>query len=106
MTDKTLQERVPMAATRNDILGWLTDPAYVQLLGDDDSRYCIIVCDTFDWEDYPVYATDEDDVRKQIAELGPMQKVMEVYDLLGDIPKQMDMKRAYAVEIPGFKKNV
>ena len=45
--------------------------------------HLVVVCDTFDHEDYPVYVKLGQDVRKVVAEYnGPnMQKVMEVYDL-------------------------
>lgn len=47
--------------------------------------HMIIVCDTFDWEDYPVYAESPKDCMEKYRQYGPgntnMQKVMEVYDL-------------------------
>lgn len=45
--------------------------------------HLVVVCDTFDHEDYPVYVKLGQDVRKVVAEYnGPnMQRVMEVYDL-------------------------
>lgn len=45
--------------------------------------HVLIVCDTFDYEDYPVYVTDAQDVREiAAAHNGPnMTKLMEVYSL-------------------------
>lgn len=47
-----------------------------------ENTHMIIVCDTYDWEDYPVYVTKDQDVRKVYAEHHQvnMQKVMEVYN--------------------------
>jgi hypothetical protein len=43
----------------------------------------LVVCDTFDHEDYPVYVKPDEDVHKKYAEYSgkEMQKVMEVYSL-------------------------
>ena len=44
--------------------------------------YMIIVCDTYDYEDYPVYTTKEDfHLKYPEYNYTNMQKVMEVYDL-------------------------
>lgn len=55
------------------------------------ATHVIVVCDTFDYEDYPVYVKPGQDVRKIAAEHdGPnMQKVMEVYNLSLDIEQQL-----------------
>jgi hypothetical protein len=39
-----------MAATKQDIIGWL-DRGKAQ-----GATHVIVVCDTFDWDDYPVFA--------------------------------------------------
>lgn len=45
------------------------------------ATHLIVVCDTFDHEDYPVYVKKGEDVRERVSHYdGPnMQKVMEVY---------------------------
>lgn len=45
--------------------------------------HMIVVCDTFDHEDYPVYVYPDQDVSKRVKECdeSSMQRVMEVYDL-------------------------
>lgn len=50
---------------------------------DQNARYMIVVCDTFDHEDYPVYAkTDAECIKEYDAHDGKnMQRIMEVYDL-------------------------
>ena len=58
--------------------------------------HVIVVCDTFDYEDYPVFVKQGDDVRKVFnAHSGiNMQRVMEVYNLSLDIEKQLNEHRA------------
>jgi len=43
----------------------------------------IVVCDQFDWEDYPVYVTATEDVneKRKLYNGANMQKIMEVYVL-------------------------
>lgn len=45
--------------------------------------HLVVVCDSFDYEDYPVYVDATEDVHAVVAKYnGPnMQRVMEVYDL-------------------------
>lgn len=47
------------------------------------ATHILVVCDTFDYEDYPVYATGAKDTLTRHTEYSnkSMQKVMEVYDL-------------------------
>lgn len=56
-----------------------------------------MVCDTFDYEDYPVEVKPDEDVRKVEAQYnGPnMQKVMEVYNLSMDMDKQLGQFRSF-----------
>jgi len=58
--------------------------------------YMVVVCDTFDWEDYPIYARDAEEARKVHREHNGvnMQRVMEVYDLKMDREAQMAEHRA------------
>jgi hypothetical protein len=57
----------------------------------------LIVCDTFDWEDYPVYVEPTQDV-KEVYERRHgrnMQKVMEVYKLSADMDEQLAEDRCF-----------
>lgn len=60
--------------------------------------HMIVVCDTFSWEDYPVYVETD-----QIAQLvyeqysQNMQKVMEIYDLHDDMESQLKEKKAWSI---------
>ena len=59
------------------------------------ATHMLIVCDTYDWEDYPVYVMPGEDVLAIYKEhMGPnMQKVMEVYNLKQPKEKQLNQVR-------------
>jgi hypothetical protein len=65
-----------MAASLADIAGWW-DRGKEQ-----KAAYMIVVCDTFDHDDYPVYVASGEDFWKKHAEHDGqnMQRIMEVYD--------------------------
>lgn len=79
-----------MGTTKEDIEGWIKEGQ------NKSATHLIVVCDTFDWEDYPVYVMPGEDVRlKYASHNGPnMQKVMEVYNLSKDIKTQLNQHRA------------
>lgn len=66
-----------MAATRQEIERWFDEGVKL------GATHMIVVCDTYDWVDYPVYVYAEDSVRDREAQImkESMQKVMEVYVL-------------------------
>jgi hypothetical protein len=74
-----------MAATRNDIAGWL---ARGKSLG---ATHCIVVCDTFDHDDYPVFVKPGESAQEKLTLYNgkEMQRVMEVYDLTKDLEEQL-----------------
>jgi hypothetical protein len=77
--------------TKEDIRGWLERGL------EDGATHIIVVCDTFDYEDYPVYVEKGQNV-KEIARKYDgknMQKIMEVYDLSLPIEEQLNKKRSY-----------
>ena len=80
-----------MATTQSDIRRWLNEAKKMK------ATHVIVVCDTFDWEDYPVYVASNEDVRKKYVEYnGPnMQRVMEVYSLGMDIERQLNETWAF-----------
>lgn len=76
-------------ASKNDIREWLMSDKAKQ------ADYMLSICDTFSFDDYPVFV-------KRVELSGAienysknMQKVMEVYDLHGDIEAQLDEERAW-----------
>jgi len=58
----------------------------------------IVVCDTFDHEDYPVYAATAEECVATYKAPGEMQRVMEVYDLAAD--KAAQLREARAMHLP------
>lgn len=81
-----------MAATKLEIQGWLD-----KLYAEDHLTHMLVVCDTYDWSDYPVYVTNEQDVRAVVdahKDLN-MQKVMEVYSRTYSVEDQLAEYRAF-----------
>ena len=64
-------------ASLKDIAGWFEDGKARK------AAYMIVVCDTFDHDDYPVYtnAGDEFWAKYDAVNCQNMQRIMEVYDL-------------------------
>lgn len=58
------------------------------------AAYMLVVCDTFDHEDYPVFVMDAAACLAKYKAPGEMQRVMEVYDLGADKGEQMRERRA------------
>lgn len=58
---------------------------------EEGASHMIVVCDTFDWEDYPVYVKSGQDVREVAEEYNGknMQRLMEVYNLQVDMEIQL-----------------
>lgn len=85
-----------MATTKEDLSEWFDQG--VQR----GATHMIVVCDTFDYEDYPVYVTSQEDARKkkEAYDKGehPMQKVMEVYCLTRDKASQLAERRSFNFE--------
>jgi hypothetical protein len=80
-----------MAAQQIDIRGWANKGIR------NEQRWMIVVCDSYDYEDYPVYAKNENEFWRQYEEHNGknMQRIMEVYDLSLDIESQLKEKRAF-----------
>lgn len=80
-----------MAASREDILGWFKRGQ------EQGATHVIVVCDTFDHKDYPVFVKSGEDVRECAKKYDQqnMQRIMEVYNLSMDIATQMAEHRAF-----------
>lgn len=61
------------------------------------ATHMIVVVDTFDHEDYPVYVMPEENVREIAKNYDGenMQRIMEVYDLGMDMEAQLAEHRAF-----------
>lgn len=80
--------------TKNEIWEWLKRG---QEAG---ATHMLVVCDTYDYEDYPVYVNPKENVKDKYKEFQGvnMQRVMEVYDLSKDINLQLTEHRAFHME--------
>lgn len=79
-----------MAASTQDIKHWFEQGLK------NGSTHLIVVCDTWDWIDYPVYVSAKEDARKIADEHGAnMQRVMEVYNLSLPMQEQLDQDRVF-----------
>lgn len=67
---------------------------FIELWEESGSRYMVIICDTFDYEDYPVFC-DAEECQEKIDNPGTMQRVMEVYDNQVDLDIQREEDRAW-----------
>lgn len=78
-----------MATTVDEIRQWLKKGH------EDGASYMIVVCDTYDYEDYPVYVMPGTDVKKEYDSYnGPnMQRVMEVYSYAKNPEQQLGEHR-------------
>lgn len=82
-----------MAATKQEIARWLNEaPA--------GTTHMAVVCDTYDWEDYPVYfeAATPEAAKERVtgyAKGENMTKLMEVYNLSMDHKAQMNEIRTF-----------
>ena len=61
------------------------------------ATHMIVVCDTFDYEDFPVFVMPNENVRQKYEEYDKkdMQKVMEVYSLKESMEDQLREHRAF-----------
>lgn len=66
-----------MAASLHDISVWFDEGV------EKGATHMIVVCDKFDYEDYPCFVMPNEDVRakEEYYNKASMQRVMEVYDL-------------------------
>lgn len=87
-----------MSTTPEMIRGWFMAGRQM------GATHMIVACDTFDWDDYPVYVMPGQDVREisQKYDVGhyPMQKIMEVYALHLDLDAQLAEVRALHFDPP------
>lgn len=80
-----------MAASKSDIRTWLHRAKAMK------ATHMIVVCDCFDYEDYPVFVMTGEDARARAASFKEenMQRVMEVYDISMDLEAQLNEHRAF-----------
>lgn len=84
-----------MAASKADIRGWLQEAK-------PEHTHMVVVCDTFDYDDYPIFVREDEDVRAVVTEHHErnMQRVVEVYDLKKDLEEQLNAHRTGLEYLP------
>lgn len=81
-----------MVTTSDDIERWF-EAGKTQ-----GATHLIVVTDTFDYTDYPVYVSKKEDAKKLVEKKYSgqnMQKAMEVYNLKKDMQKQLMTHRSW-----------
>jgi hypothetical protein len=80
-----------MATNRSEIQEWFERGVAK------GATHMIVVCDTFDWEDYPVYVQPGENVEEAAKRYDgrEMQKIMKIYKLSDDMASQLSEHRAY-----------
>ena len=63
------------------------------------ATHVMVVCDQFDWEDYPVYIMPDEVVEQCFENISTqnMQKVMEIYDLAQPLQSQLDEEKTWRI---------
>ncbi len=66
-----------MTTTQEDVNGWIKEGRKK------NAHYLIVVCDTFSYEDFPVYAYSEEDKQEKQSyhSSQPMSRIMETIKL-------------------------
>jgi hypothetical protein len=59
------------------------------------ASHMIVMCDTFDHEDYPVFVDSVQEAHARASSPGNMQRVMEVYNLALDKDLQLNQVRSH-----------
>lgn len=80
-----------MGTSKNDIRRWFQKG----IENNQDSM--MVVCDTYDWSDFPVYTKGLEEFTKRYLEIVSkcMNELMEVYDLKISLDFQMSEHRAF-----------
>lgn len=80
-----------MTTYRSDIKEWFLQGKKQK------ATHLIVVCDTYDHEDYPVFVTKEQDAKTEYNKRNDvnMQRVMEVYNLSKDMEEQLNRRRCF-----------
>lgn len=83
-----------MSTSKADIREWLKRGKK------EGATHMVVVCDTYDHTDYPVFVKTAEDAKKRADAPGEMQRVMEVYALHLDWETQLAEHRAFHFDPP------
>jgi hypothetical protein len=87
--------------TTENIKTWLYSPHYSDTpLKETKKKYShmLVVCDTFDWDDYPVHVERTENIHEKIKEYSiNMQKIMEIYNYDLDLDTQLNKGKSWNI---------
>lgn len=77
--------------TQEDIRCWLNEGKA------QNATHMLVVCDTYDYEDYPVFVQSHENVAEKANKYRGqnMQRIMECYDLNMDFETQLKERRSW-----------
>ncbi len=80
-----------MGTSKDDIRRWFQKGV------EDNQDQMVVVCDTYDWSEFPVYTKGLKGFTRRYSEIvdNDMNEVMEVYDLKMSLNFQMSEHRAF-----------
>lgn len=80
-----------LITTKDQIHNWLKRGK------DLGASHMLVVCDTWDWEDYPVYVMPENNLPEVANRINRtlVERIMECYDLSMNFDKQLNQHRAW-----------
>lgn len=83
-----------MRTTQEDIRNWLESSRKPE-----GATHMIVVCDTFDHGDYPVYVKSDQSVQAELEKIknSSMTRIMEVYSYAMPIDVQLNERRAWNI---------
>lgn len=82
-----------MTATLQDIKYW------IERAKEKNATHLIVAVDRFDFENYPIYVSEKQDVNDEYARImkSDMQGIDEIYNMSMDINKQLAESRAFHI---------
>ena len=78
-----------MSTTKDDIKRWLNTAK------EEGNNYLLVACDTFDYDDYPLYFKFFDNLKYKFNHPSSMEKFMECYDLSLNWESQLNEPRSW-----------
>ena len=76
--------------TQDDIRGWFERGV------NDKAMFMFVICDMFDWDDYPAYYYSVENALVRKNKYVEMEKIMEIYDLREPMEPQLNKPRNFA----------
>ena len=78
--------------TKEEIKEWLISERA------ENCSHMLVVCDTFDYEDFPVYVKKDENIQTVIkSKESSFLRIMEIYNLSMNIEKQLSERRAWNI---------